>query len=170
MVQSASVAFSVLDQKLDCKTVVCLNLLVQHVHILKMLVSRALVRELIINACLVILTVDAVFWLHGLVCPSGDIRLVGGSVADEGRVELCYNNAWGTICDDGFDESDATVVCRQLGYPDQGNLQLGKISKKIPYYKIWLICAYAYSNKRKGCMYLMKDIVARACMCELASH
>ena len=55
-----------------------------------------------------------------IVCPPGDIRLVGGSVADEGRVELCLNNAWGTICDDGFDERDANVICRQLGYPDQG--------------------------------------------------
>ena len=54
------------------------------------------------------------------VCPPGDIRLVGGSVVDEGRVELCLNNAWGTICDDGFDERDANVICRQLGYPDQG--------------------------------------------------
>ena len=55
------------------------------------------------------------------VCPPGNIRLVGGSVQDEGRVELCQNNAWGTICDDGFDENDANVICRQLGYPDQGN-------------------------------------------------
>ena len=63
-------------------------------------------------------------FLVGLVCPSGDIRLVGGSVADEGRVELCLNNAWGTICDDGFDINDANVICRQLGYPDHGTYSI----------------------------------------------
>ena len=55
------------------------------------------------------------------VCLPGDIRLGGGSVPNEGRVEICSNNAWSTTCDDGFDENDANVVCRQLGYPDQGN-------------------------------------------------
>ena len=55
-----------------------------------------------------------------IVCPEGNIRLIGGSVADEGRVELCTNNAWGTVCDDGWDSADANVVCRQLGFPDQG--------------------------------------------------
>ena len=63
-------------------------------------------------------------FLADLVCPSGDIRLVGGSVADEGRVELCLNNAWGTICDDGFDINDANVICRQLGYPDHGTCSI----------------------------------------------
>ena len=62
------------------------------------------------------------------VCPPGDVRLVGGSVADEGRVELCSNNVWGTICDDGFDERDANVICRQLGYPDQGITKMDNYS------------------------------------------
>ena len=48
------------------------------------------------------------------------MRLVGGANSREGRVEVCNNNTWGTVCDDFFSGVDATVVCRQLGFSESG--------------------------------------------------
>ena len=47
-------------------------------------------------------------------CYDGEIRLRNGSNVLEGRVEVCYSNAWGTLCDNGFGQVEAEVVCRQL--------------------------------------------------------
>ncbi len=49
-------------------------------------------------------------------CTQGAIRLQGGT-STQGRVEICNNNVWGTVCDDLWGAVDARVACRQLGLP-----------------------------------------------------
>ena len=53
-------------------------------------------------------------------CDQGAVRLSDGFIDQEGRVEVCHDNVWGSICDDGWDNTDAHVICSQLGYDKLG--------------------------------------------------
>ena len=54
------------------------------------------------------------------MCDHGALRLANSLVVGSGRVEICLGNRWGTICNGRFDETDAAVICRQLGYQSEG--------------------------------------------------
>ena len=51
------------------------------------------------------------------VCSDGDLRLADGG---KGQVEICFNNTFGSICADFWDEAEADVVCGQLGFMRNG--------------------------------------------------
>ncbi|XP_038069987.1 deleted in malignant brain tumors 1 protein-like [Patiria miniata] len=58
----------------------------------------------------------------GVICSGTEqigelsIRLVGGNIYLDGRVEVYTSGVWKTLCDDSWGMDDATVACRQLGY------------------------------------------------------
>ena len=65
----------------------------------------------------------------------------------EGRVEICFNEAWGTICNNNFDEVDGSVICGQLGFSRRGMLQIqifiyllsNTFTLFLQMYKPWLV-------------------------------
>ncbi len=55
------------------------------------------------------------------LCSDGDVRLIPrisfpGHIPQHGRVEVCINEVYGTICDRGFAKEEALVICGQLGF------------------------------------------------------
>lgn len=54
--------------------------------------------------------------ISSLTLKAPNIRLMGGTSPMEGRVEIYYNNEWGTLCDDSWDSMAASVVCFMLGF------------------------------------------------------
>ena len=48
------------------------------------------------------------------------VRLVAENLYNKGRVEVNYNGEWGTVSYRGWDDTDAGVVCRQLGFGSSG--------------------------------------------------
>ena len=47
-------------------------------------------------------------------CTEGSVRLVNSTIEYEGRVEVCSDGVWGTVC--GVDAPDANALCLVAGY------------------------------------------------------
>ncbi len=103
-----------------------------------------------------------------LGCIEGDIRLVSINSPLQGRVELCYDGVWATVCGRLWNYADAAVVCRQLGYSSSGMV----IYQKFRYVANLICCLGAVARvsafgQGTGPI-LMSDVVCRGTEKELS--
>ena len=67
---------------------------------------------------LIMVIMSNLLWLD--LCSDGEVRITGDTSPTIGRIEVCINSTWGTICDESWDDRAASVVCRQLGHSPHG--------------------------------------------------
>ena len=79
-----------------------------------------------------------------------EVRLVGGSRENEGRVEVKHEGEWGVVCNDSWNTPDADVTCRQLGYRYVDHSGYSTYCKLIAGFRVWpplkLACDVKFAN------------------------
>ena len=90
-----------------------------------------------------------IYCIIDCICLYADIaiRLNGGVNKLEGRVEVLYQGIWGTICDDGWDDNDTTVVCRQLGFLNGTTTRQNQFGSSAG--PVWLSQVHCLGNESK---------------------
>lgn len=77
--------------------------------------------------------------VHSIGCEQNATRLVGGQNKFEGRVEVCQDGEWKTVCNSQWNLEEAQVVCRQLGFAEDARSELFHKTNNTQLYLVRLI-------------------------------
>ena len=97
---------------------------------------------------------------------NGALRMVNtGNTQFGGRLEFYYNREWGTICDNGWDPSDASVACRQLGFSRVSDSDSSLFGSGASSQTIWLAGVVCSGSESRliDCNFAAIDTVNHIC-------
>lgn len=87
----------------------------------------------------------------------GEVRLVGSTNNNEGNVIIYHFTDdpstggrvgfWGILCDDSWELKDASLVCKQLGFPDGATAATVKNKFDATMDRIWMDDIYCYGHE-----------------------
>ena len=81
------------------------------------------------------------------------VLLSRGFAPYAGQVIVYNQGFWGTVCDDGWDENDALVVCRELGYPGVTMVTKGSFYGSAGIVRIEMVGCYGNETRLSQCSY-----------------
>ena len=103
---------------IGCTAARLITYLTQNVSMMQLLYAKVRNKQNLVQVKLLIFSTDPnVVNSLNSSCDNGALRLIkGDDNVDmfEGRVEVCVNNLWGSVCNRGFRAREADVICRQL--------------------------------------------------------
>ena len=117
--------------------------------------------------------------IGGTNCTYGDVRLADYRYSrSEGRVEVCYNGEWGSVCSHGWSGVESTAVCKQLGYDGYASQYSFNYYYNVNQGSIWLtsvacsnsntsLLSCAYSTDTSDCTHSDDVIIRCYCKCFL---
>ena len=92
----------------------CLNALITIIQTAMLFMIKSVSLAILMSKVYLKVTLHCQYYFVGTSCTNGDVKLVNGTTAFNGRVEYCFEGEWAALC--SLSTYTASLVCKKLGF------------------------------------------------------